>query len=300
MRTFDISVEIFPPNTAEGLENLNIKCFQLAKLQPKFFSVTFGAAGSAQSKTQQTVQHLLTHKLPTVPHISGVNMTASRLLAMLQQYMEWGVKQLVVVRGDIQANSTESSFVDFKFANEIINFVREKTGDYFHITTAAYPEFHPQAINPHTDLENFKRKVVAGANSAITQYFFNSDAFFRFIDSCEKLNINIPIIPGILPITDYHKLRRFSHICGAEIPLWLSKRLEYHAHDSAYVRDFGIDIITELCEKLISGGVKQIHFYTLNQVAPVNLILENLNLDKKLIQYKRDDKVSFESNYVSV
>jgi methylenetetrahydrofolate reductase (NADPH) len=271
----EFSFEIFPPATLEGFRE---KCQQFKKLEPNFISVTFGAAGTQQSRTLNVIQNLVANSMASVPHISCINMSKQKILALLHSYRHLGIKRLIVVRGDYPLKGSDTALHDFNFAEELIRYIRATTGDYFHITIAAYPEFHPQAASPKSDLENLKRKITAGANSAITQYFFNSDAYFSFVDYCENLNINIAITPGILPITEYSKLLRFSNACGAEIPLWLNKRLENYSGDAASFKAFGIEITTRLCEQLLSRGVQNLHFYTLNQIEPVTTILKNLGL----------------------
>jgi len=273
-----LSVEIFPPNSETDFTQLNKKCIRLNKLNPDFFSVTFGASGSHQEKTQNLVRHLLKNGIKVVPHISCVNMTQQRMSEILDEYMQIGIKKLVVIRGDQPSETNKAVRQDFSFASDLVSYIRKKTGNHFYIIVAAYPEFHPQAKTPDEDLFNFKKKIDSGADCAITQYFFNTDAYFRFIDCCERLNINIPIIPGILPITDYLKLCRFSNACGAEIPLWLRKRLEQYSNNTAYLKEFGLEVTVRLCERLLSGGVKKLHFYTINQAAPTILTLKNLDL----------------------
>lgn len=275
-----ISFELFPPNTPEGVHNLVKVHQELCQLKPKFFSVTFGAGGSAQTKTRDLVRQLVNNKVGTTPHISCIHMTKERVDEFLAEYARLGVNQLVVVRGDIPATEKEQeSKSDFQYANDLVTYIRKTTGDHFHITVAAYPEFHPQAENSLIDLDNFKRKIDAGANSAVTQYFFNSDSYFRFLDCCDQLNITIPIIPGIMPIGDYKKLLRFSELCGAEIPLWLRKRFVPYENDPADSRELGIEIVTKLCERLLEAGIKAFHFYTLNQVNPTAIIINNLRLN---------------------
>lgn len=276
MPTF--SIEIFPPNTPQGLANLASKFKQLQQLKPQFTSVTFGALEASQCKTQHIVEQLIANKIAAVPHISCINMTKQRATELLNKYLELNVKQLVVVRGDCSEQNFDKSNQDFTFAYELIRFIRETTGDNFHITVAAYPEFHPQAINAEADLQNFLGKIQAGADSAITQYFFNTDAYFHFVECCEKLNINLPITPGILPITDYHKLMRFSTACGAEVPLWLRKRLEPYADNIPYLQALGVELGTKLCENLLKNKVDKLHFYSINNVESTALILKNLNL----------------------
>lgn len=274
-RNIPVSFEVYPPNTLQGFRNLRDTCQQLNALSPDFFSVTFGAGGATQIKTQRVVRQLRGKGIPTVPHLSCVNMNKERLKPLLQQYMDFGVERLVVIRGDFPSDHSVSCH-EFRYASELIDSIRILTGDHFHISVAAYPEFHPESQNCDEDLLNFKHKVDAGANSAITQFFFSSDAYFRFKESCQALGITIPIIAGIMPILDYEKLVRFAKMCGAEIPLWLRKRLEILSADSYSFREFGIDVVTRLCEQLLRQGVDGLHFYVLNQAAPVQTIYSNL------------------------
>ena len=270
-----ISFEVYPPNTLQGFRNLYDTCQQLNALSPDFVSVTFGAAGASQLKTERVVRQLRGRGISTAPHLSCVNMTKDRLNQLLDKYKGLGVKRLVVIRGDFPDNRTSDS-EDFRYASELIEFIRNVSGDYFHISVAAYPEFHAECPCSTQDLINFKNKIAAGANSAITQFCFNSDAYFRFNDSCQALGIMTPIIPGIMPIQDYARLMRIAKLCGAEIPLWLQKRLESLAKDDYSFKQFGIDVITRLCEQLLVGGAPGLHFYALNQVTPVQTIYNNL------------------------
>lgn len=272
-----ISFEVFPPKTPQGFESLVQVCDDLNQFKPRYFSVTFGAGGAIQLNTQRTVERLVEQKITTTPHISCINMTKDRLNEILEKYLNYGIRHLVVIRGDYP-DQTDEADSDFKYANHLVDYIRKTMGDRFHLTVAAYPEFHPQSENTATCLEHFKRKVDAGANSAVTQFFFNSDSYFRFMECCEKLNINIPIIPGIMPIHDYQKLLRFSEVCGAEIPLWLRKRFSTYGDDNESIRKLGIEIVTKLCEQLLAGGAESLHFYTLNQLNPTKIIIENLGL----------------------
>ncbi len=271
-----ISFEVFPPNTSQGLQKLHETCKKLKTLDPTFISVTFGAAGSSQLKTVRLVKQLMKESIPTTPHISCVGMTKIRLQKLLDGYIQCGVKQLIVIRGDIVVGSGMS---DYHYAADLISSIRQLTGDHFHITVAAYPEFHPQAITSGMDLIHFKRKVDAGANSAITQFFFNSDAYARFRENCHKAGVSIPIIPGIMPIQDYAKLIRFSGACGAEIPLWLRKQLDSFSGDYFSIKSLGVELITKLCERLLLDGAEGLHFYTLNQMNPAVHICRNLFSD---------------------
>jgi len=270
------SFEFFPAKTPEGVEKLKLVRSQLGTLKPKYFSVTFGAGGSTQKGTFDTVIDIQKAGFVAAPHLSCIGSTEENLRQILNQYQSNGITRIVALRGDMPSGSHETG--ELRFANELVEFVRKETGDHFHIEVAAYPEFHPQASSAETDLLNFKRKVEAGANSAITQYFFNPDAYFRFIDDCEKMNLTIPIVPGIMPMTNYTQLARFSDMCGAEIPRWIRKRLESFADDRESLKAFGEDVITDLCHQLLEAGAPGIHFYTMNQSAPTMAIWKNLGL----------------------
>lgn len=269
-----ISFEFFPPQTPEGMEKLTAVRNQLCQLHPEFFSVTFGAGGSTQERTLQTVQQIHQEGLAVAPHLSCVGSTRDNIRELLQAYQQLGVRRIVALRGDLPSGM--ASIGEFQYANELVSFIRAQTGEHFHIEVAAYPEFHPQAKSAHDDLLNFKRKVVAGANSAITQYFYNADSYFYFVDACRKLGVTIPIVPGIMPIVKFSQLARFSDACGAEIPRWMRKTLEGYGDDSTSVQNFGLDAVTRLCEKLLAGGAPGLHFYTLNQSVPSMEICKRL------------------------
>jgi methylenetetrahydrofolate reductase (NADPH) len=270
------SFEFFPPKTSEGVEKLKRVRTELGALQPKYFSVTFGAGGSTQKGTFDTVIDIQKAGFVAAAHLSCIGSTLENIRHVLEEYKSNGINRIVALRGDMPSGSHETG--ELRYANELVEFVRKETGDHFHIEVAAYPEFHPQAPNAQSDLKNFKRKVEAGANSAITQYFFNPDAYFRFIDDCEKMNIGIPVVPGIMPITNYTQLARFSDMCGAEIPRWIRKRLESFADDRESLKAFGEDVITDLCHQLLEAGAPGLHFYTMNQFAPTMAIWKNLGL----------------------
>ena len=270
------SFELFPPKTDAGMEKLQHNVRQLATLKPLFFSVTYGAGGSTQERTFETVSWLRGEGIETAPHISGIGASRGHIREILDHYRAQGIRRIVVLRGDMPSGMGEAG--DFPYANELVAFIREETGDHFHIEVAAYPEFHPQAPDAGTDLWNFKRKVNAGANGAITQYFYNGDAYLRFVESCDKLGVEIPIVPGIMPITNYFQLARFSDACGAEIPRWLRKRLEAYGEDQQAIFDFGVEVVSELCRNLLEGGAPGLHFYTLNQSAATLAICERLGL----------------------
>lgn len=258
------SCEFFPPRTDEGMEKLIAVRKKLDdQMQPEFYSVTFGAGGSTRDRTLETVDQLSKDGAAIAPHISCIGSTSEQIKQLLDTYIQMGVKRLVTLRGDIPEEGTGNN--DFKHANELVEFIRKETGDHFHLEVAAYPEYHPESQSPATDFENFKRKVEAGANSAITQYFYNTDAYFRFIDKCGQAGLDIPVVPGIMPITNYTGLVRFSDTCGAEIPRWIRKQLEAYGDDMDSLKAFGTDVVTDICTRLLDQGAPGLHFYTLNQ-----------------------------------
>ena len=268
------SFEFFPPKTAEGMATLRDARAELAKFNPEFFSVTFGAGGSTRDRTMETVLDIQQQGLAAAPHISCISSSKEEIRGLLQAYQANGIKRLVALRGDLP--SGEVSTGDFRYASELVAFIRAETGQHFHIEVAAYPEFHPEAKSPAADVLNLKRKIDAGANSAITQYFYNADAYFHFIDQCAAAGINVPIVPGIMPIYNITQLARFSNVCGAEIPRWLRLRLEEYGDDMASLRAFGIDVVTDLCETLRVFGAPSLHFYTLNRAGVISNIIGNL------------------------
>jgi methylenetetrahydrofolate reductase (NADPH) len=272
---FEVSFEFFPPKTAEGIEKLRETRKALAKFDPEFFSVTFGAGGSTRDRTMETVLEIQREGYQAAPHISCISSSKAEIRDLLQAYQAHGIKRLVTLRGDVP--SGEVSAGDFRYASELVEFIRAETGDYFHIEVAAYPEFHPEAKTPAADLLNLKRKMDAGANSAITQYFYNADAYFRFVEQCDEIGITIPVVPGVMPIYNITQLARFSSICGAEIPRWLKMRLEEYGDDMASLRALGVDVVSELCEMLLAGGAPSLHFYTLNQSATIATIINNIS-----------------------
>ncbi|CAN6132376.1 MetF 5,10-methylenetetrahydrofolate reductase [Methylophilaceae bacterium] len=274
MNTTAYSFEFFPPKTAEGVASLRDARAELAKFNPEFFSVTFGAGGSTRDRTMETVLDIQQQGLAAAPHISCISSSKEEIRALLQAYQASGIKRLVALRGDLP--SGEVSAGDFRYASELVAFIRAETGQHFHIEVAAYPEFHPEAKSPAADVLNLKRKMDAGANSAITQYFYNADAYFHFIDQCAAAGINAPIVPGIMPIYNITQLARFSNVCGAEIPRWLRLRLEEYGDDMASLRAFGIDVVTDLCETLRVFGAPSLHFYTLNRAGVIANIIGNL------------------------
>jgi methylenetetrahydrofolate reductase (NADPH) len=271
------SFEFFPPKTPEGVSKLENTSRLLAELKPQFFSVTFGAGGSTREKTFETVVDIrATSGIEVAPHISCISSTRANIREMLEAYRKEGIRRIVALRGDMPSGMVEAG--EFRYANELVSYIREKTGDHFHIEVAAYPEYHPQATSPDRDLANFVRKVRAGADSAITQYFYNPDAYFHFIDRATQSGIRVPIVPGIMPITNYHQLARFSDSCGAEIPRWIRRRLVSFGDDMASLRNFGEEVVTGLCVRLLEQGVPGLHFYTLNRAEPSIAIWKNLGL----------------------
>ena len=275
MNSYAYSFEFFPPKTAEGMATLRDARAELAKFNPEFFSVTFGAGGSTRDRTMETVLDIQQQGLPAAPHISCISSSKEEIRGLLQAYQANDIKRLVALRGDLP--SGEVSTGDFRYASELVAFIRAETGQHFHIEVAAYPEFHPEAKSPAADILNLKRKIDAGANSAITQYFYNADAYFHFIDQCAAAGINAPIVPGIMPIYNITQLARFSNVCGAEIPRWLRLRLEEYGDDMASLRAFGIDVVTDLCETLRVFGAPSLHFYTLNRAGVIANIIGNLH-----------------------
>ncbi len=270
------SFEFFPPKTAEGAAKLRLVRDQLGALKPRYFSVTFGAGGSTQQGTTDTVVEIQQAGFEAAPHLSCIGSTREKIREILQNYRNHGIRRIVALRGDMPSGTREAG--EFRYANELVAFIREETGDHFHIEVAAYPEFHPQAPDAQTDLLNFKRKVESGADSAITQYFYNPDAYFRFVEDCEKLGLDLPIVPGIMPITSYTQLARFSDACGAEIPRWIRKRLEGFGDDREAIVAFGEEVVTGLCRRLLEGGAPGLHFYTMNRAEPTLTIWRNLGL----------------------
>ena len=270
------SCEFFPPKTDKGAANLRRTLTELAELKPAYFSVTFGAGGSTQEGTFETVKEIQEQGHAAAPHLSCIGSTRANIRELLHKYIDLGVNRIVALRGDMPSGMRETG--EFRYANELVAFIRDETGDHFHIEVAAYPEMHPQAANMQTDIDNFIRKVEAGANAAITQYFYNADAYFRFVDDCEKRGVDIPIIPGIMPITHYSNLRRFSDMCGAEIPRWISKRLDGFGDDKEAIIAFGEEVVTDLCRKLLDNGAPGLHFYTMNQSGPTKRLWHNLGL----------------------
>jgi len=271
------SCEFFPPKTEAGAANLVTVQAQLERINPDFFSVTFGAGGSTRDKTMEAVVAIQRSGRQAAPHLSCVASTKESIRQVLHRYQEQGIAKVVALRGDMPSGMLSAG--EFRYANELVEFIRAETGDHFEIHVAAYPEVHPQADNGQDDLINFKRKVDAGANAAITQYFYTAEAYFAFIDACEKQGIDLPIIPGIMPINNYTQLSRFSEMCGAEIPRWLRKRLEAFGDDRESIQALGIEVVSELCQRLLDHGAPGLHFYTMNQSAPTLRIFDNLQSD---------------------
>ena len=275
LNTPPISMEFFPPKTTEGADKLRAARVQLAELGPEYFSVTFGAAGSTQAGTRDTVLEIHREGHKAAPHLSCIGRSRAELREIISEYKSQGIRQIIALRGDLPSGFGGLSG-ELSHANELIEFIRAETGDWFHIEAAAYPEMHPQARSPQDDLQNFIRKIKAGANSAITQYFYNTDAYFRFVDEVHKAGIDVPVVAGIMPITNYTQLMRFSDMCGAEIPRWIRLKLASFGDDSASIRAFGLDVVTQLCDRLIAGGAPGLHFYTLNQAAPTIAICQRI------------------------
>jgi methylenetetrahydrofolate reductase (NADPH) len=268
------SFEFYPPKTDDGAKNLEKVHTELALLNPDFFSVTFGAGGSTRDKTYDTVVNIQKNGVSAAPHLSCVASTKENIREILTNYKEHGVSKIVALRGDLPSGTMSAG--EFRFANELVEFIRAETGDHFQIHVAAYPEVHPQANTAAEDFNNFKRKVDAGADAVITQYFYNTDAYFYFVDKCEKNGIDIPIVPGIMPITNYSQLFRFSDMCGADIPRWMRKTLEGFGDDRESIVAFGEEVVSKLCQQLIDNGVPGLHFYTMNQFKPTLAIWNNL------------------------
>jgi methylenetetrahydrofolate reductase (NADPH) len=270
------SFEFFPPKTAQGKEKLRASWKQLGQLKPKFFSCTYGAGGSTREGTLETVLEIRAAGFEVAPHISCVASSREDLKAQLERYRSHGIRHIVALRGD--PPSGLASLGELRYANELVACIRETSGDWFKIEVACYPEFHPETRSAADEIRHFKRKVDAGANAAITQYFYNTDAYFRFVDECEAAGIAIPIVPGIMPIGNFAQLARFSDACGAEIPRWLRLRLESYRDDTASIHALGLDVVTRLCDDLLQAGAPGLHFYTLNQAGLTSTIWQRLGL----------------------
>jgi methylenetetrahydrofolate reductase (NADPH) len=270
------SFEFFPPATPEGAQKLSATRAQLAQLGPKFFSVTFGAGGSTRDRTLAAVLDIQAAGQSAAPHISCIGSSRESIRATLATYRDHGIGHLVALRGDLPSGTADVG--QFRYANELVAFIRAATGDAFHIDVACYPEYHPQARSPAEDLASFKRKIDAGADSAITQYFFNADSYYHFVDNAAAIGVNVPIVPGVMPIASFSKLARFSDACGAEIPRWIRRKMEGFGDDGASIRAFGLDVVTDLCADLLAHGAPGLHFYTLNQAGLTTNIWQRLGL----------------------
>ena len=269
-----ISLEFFPPKTPEGVDKLAAVRQKLYALKPQYCSVTYGAGGSTQDGTMQAVQAILSEGVDAAPHFSCIGADKASIRRGLQQFKEAGIQRIVALRGDLP--SGYGGFGEFRYASDLVAFIRAETGDHFHIEVAAYPEMHPQARSLEADLQAFVTKVKAGADAAITQYFFNSDAYFRFVDDVRRLGIDVPIVPGVMPISNFSQLRRFSEACGAEIPRWIGKRMQAYGDDVDAIRGFAADFVADLCRRLVDGGAPGLHFYTLNLSKPTLNVLQRL------------------------
>ncbi|MBI4995744.1 MAG: methylenetetrahydrofolate reductase [NAD(P)H] [Rhodocyclales bacterium] len=274
--SIELSVEFFPPQTPEGADKLRTVWTKLAPLKPAFCSVTFGAGGSTQDRTFETVEEIRAAGLPAAPHLSCIGSTKARVREILERYRAVGIHRIVALRGDLPSGMAEPG--ELRHANELVEFIRQETGDWFHIEVAAYPEYHPQAKSPKDDLANFKRKAEAGADAAITQFFYNADAYEHFVADARAAGVTIPIIPGIMPVASFSKLSRFADTCGAEIPRWMRKHFESYGDDAASIRAYGLDVVTQLCERLIKSGAPGLHFYTLNQAGLTTEIIRRLGI----------------------
>ena len=270
------SFEFYPPKTPEGAAKLRTTWKQLGQLKPQFFSVTFGAGGSTREGTLETVLEIRAAGHDAAPHLSCIASSREDLRAQLESYKSNGIRHVVALRGDLPSGMAVSG--EFRYANELVTFIREVSGDWFQIEVACYPEYHPQTRNAADEIRHFKRKVEAGANAAITQYFYNTESYYRFVEESEAAGIDIPIVPGIMPIGNFAQLARFSDACGAEIPRWLRFRLDSYRDDSASIRALGLDVVTKLCDDLLQAGAPGLHFYTLNQAGLTSTIWQRLGL----------------------
>jgi methylenetetrahydrofolate reductase (NADPH) len=270
------SFEFFPPKTPEGMEKLQGTVRQLAQLKPDFFSCTYGAGGSTREGTLATVLKIREAGHAGAPHLSCVASTKADLRGVIEQYKSHGIRHIVALRGDLPSGLAAAG--ELRFASELVAYIRELTGDWFHIEVAAYPEYHPQARRPQQDLLAFKAKIDAGANAAITQYFYNADAYFNFVEQAHALGIDVPIVPGIMPINNFSQLARFSDACGAEIPRWMRLKLEGYGDDTASIKAFGLDVVTQLCDRLLANGAPGLHIYTMNQAGPTSTLWQRLGI----------------------
>ncbi len=274
------SFELFPPKTPEGMAQLAEHVERLDAVAPAYFSVTYGAGGSTRDRTFETVSMLRGRGIDVAPHISCVGSSRAEIRDVLSHYRAHGIHRIVALRGDLPSGMGAGGAGELRYASDLVSFIREETGRAFHIEVAAYPEMHPQAPSLKQDIENFNRKVDAGADAAITQYFYNADAYFAFVDACDRLGIRIPIVPGVMPITNYARLARFSDACGAEIPRWIRTRLEDYGEDIDSIRAFGHDVVLKLCQRLLDGGAPGLHFYTMNQSGPALRLWAALDLPR--------------------
>lgn len=272
--TPELSFEYFPPRTPAGSEALMAVHAELLKFEPHFVSVTYGAGGSTQDGTFDAVKNMLATGSSTAPHLTGVGSSRDDMKSIIDGYIELGVKRLVALRGDLPSGMVERGH--FKYAENLVQFVREEFGDELYLEVAAYPDFHPESSSPSTDLQYLKRKFDAGANSALTQYFYNADSYFAFVEEAQRTGISAPIVPGVMPIINYATLTRFSDACGAEIPRWIRARLEQYQHDEQSLKAFGLDVVTHLCLDLLDNDVPGLHFYTLNKAEPVQEICKRI------------------------
>ena len=270
------SFEFFPPKDDAARAKLREVTDELAGLKPKYFSVTYGAGGSTREGTLATVLRIREAGFHAAPHLSCVASTREQLREVIHQYKSHGIRHIVALRGDLPSGLASSG--EFRYASELVRFIREETGDWFHVEVACYPEYHPQARKPQQDLQAFKAKIDAGANAAITQYFYNPDAYFHFAEQARALGIAVPIVPGVMPINNFSQLARFSDACGAEIPRWMRLKLEGFGDDAASVKAFGMDVVTDLCDKLLAGGAPGLHVYTMNMAGPASTLWQRLGL----------------------
>ncbi len=270
------SFEFYPPKTAEGAQKLRTTWKQLGQLKPQFFSVTFGAGGSTREGTLATVLEIRNDGHAAAPHVSCIASSRAELRHVINEYKDHDIRHIVALRGDMPSGLAASG--DFRYASELVKFIRDETGDWFHVEVACYPEYHPQARKPQQDLAAFKAKVDAGASAAITQYFYNPDAYFSFVEQAQAIGIEVPIVPGIMPINNFSQLARFSDACGAEIPRWMRLKLESFGDDTASLKAFGLDVVTDLCDRLLQGGAPGLHFYTMNVAGPTSTIWQRLGL----------------------
>jgi len=274
------SFEFFPPRTTEGANQLKKVRTQLGALKPEFFSVTFGAGGSTKEGTWNTVLEIAAAGQSVAPHISCIGATKESICTLIHAYQEQGVRRLVALRGDAPSGAG-SGGGDFVYANELVSFIRAETGSWFHIEVAAYPEFHPEARSAQSDLHAFVRKVQAGADSALTQFFYNADAYFRWVDDVTKLGVTVPIVPGIMPLTNYMQIKRFCDKSAIELPRWIEERLRAFGDDTASIKAFGLDVVHALCERLLTQGAPGLHFYTMNQAEPTLALWQRLDLSNR-------------------